>query len=174
MNENIKQHQHQEETITKIELSEDYILTLGDMEDSIDVNYNKTNNARALNNMHLRNWLREEGFKLGHIKGFFDCTNNNNSLHLNLCAGFVAFLFADDIGFEFIGFEEWTKIDAIPVTDDSRMFSLINILQLCSIFNVEKSNNFFIHNWENNEWFPLWSGLDVNWDDWINGPSLIK
>lgn len=159
-----------EQDISSIPLKSDFILSLGDIEDSIPTLYSPIHQDKAVNNMHLRNWLREISFELGMIKGFFESLGENDTLQENLTCGFVAFFLG--IKSDFIGFDDWLALDSIPVSLDSREFEIINIVRGCANYELTKANNFFIHEWEADRWFDQWSGIEVDWSDWINGPKI--
>jgi|JYMV01.1.fsa_nt_gi hypothetical protein len=158
------------ESIKNIKFKEEYILPIGNIESGIRKIFNDYHQQKALNNMNLRNWLREEDFSLGQIKGWFQLQDSKNELHQDLCVGFVAYLFC--IENEFLSFDEWNEIDPIKLDKESRLYRLISMLQKCSIYDLEKSENFFIHEWEENQWFMDWSGINVDWSDWIGGPKI--
>lgn len=158
-----------QETTNNVKFKEEYILPTGEIETGIREIFNEYHQNKALNNMHLRNWLREEDFSLGQIKGWFEEQDSKNHLHAHLCAGFVAYLFC--IENEFLSFDDWNNIDSIKVNKESRIYRLIGILHKCSIYDLEKSENFFIHEWEGYAWFNEWSGIEVDWSDWISGPK---
>ena len=147
------------------------ILDFGKIEGQMPKMYSDIHQLRAENSVMLRNWLRNENFEIGHLKGFFKLNDNLGIFEQDLTVGFVAYLF--NMENEFLNYEQWVNTDVMMVGADSKLYRYINILVGCGRYELSKADNFFIHEWEGNEWYQEWVGYEVDWKDWIKGPKML-
>lgn len=147
-------------------------LDFGDIEGKMPLMYSAIHQPRAENSLALRNWLRGENFEIGHLKGFFKLNDKYNIFEQDLTVGFVAYLF--NMEQDYISYEQWVDTDVKAIDADGKLCRYINILVGCGKNELSKTNNFFMHEWEANQWFQEWVGYDVDWSDWIGGPKQKK
>ena len=119
--------------------------------------------------MQLRNWLRDENLRLQDIKAYFSLISKSNTFDESLTAGFLAFFF--NLENDYISFVDWSELPKSKLVQSDRKFNLIKIIHSCARYELSKADNFFIHEWEANRWFDTWSGISVDWSDWIEGPK---
>lgn len=147
-------------------------LDFGKLEGKMPKMYSDIHQPRAENSLALRNWLRNENFEIGHLKGFFKLNDKYDIFEQDLTVGFVAYLF--NMEENYISYEQWVDTEVKAVEQDGNLYRYINIMVGCGKNELSKTNNFFIHEWEGNQWFQEWVGYDVDWSDWIGGPKQKK